>query len=94
MVFLLLSWFSLTPALAQQPPAVVEDIKLVTGDDSRAAFMIRFSPSEPQYSAINNNPSRPEVLMRATLRAPRLAQRTSYRGLVRSATFENSASGL
>jgi general secretion pathway protein D len=93
-VLLFLSWFSLTPALAQQPPAVVEDFKLVTGDDSRAAFMIRFSPSEPQFSAINNNPSRPELLMRGTLRAPRLAQRTSYRGLIRTATFENNASGL
>jgi len=93
-VFLFLSWSSLTPALAQQPPAVVEDFKLVTGDDSGASFMIRFSPSEPQYSAVNNNPSRPELLMRGTLRAPRLPQRTTYRGLVRSAAFENNASGL
>ena len=93
-LLLFLSWFSLTPALAQQPPAVVEDIKLVTGDDSRAAFMIRFSPSEPQFSAINTNPSRPELLMRGTLRAPRLPQRASHRGLVKAALFENSASGL
>ena len=93
-MFLLLSWFSLTPAIAQQPPSVVEDIKLVTGDDSRAAFMVRFSPAEPQLSAINTNPTRPEVLMRGTLRAPRLPQRANYRGLVRAAIFENSASGL
>ena len=93
-LFLLLSWFSLTPAIAQQPPSVVEDIKLVTGDDSRAAFMVRFSPAEPQLSAINTNPTRPEVLMRGTLRAPRLPQRATYRGLVRAAIFESSASGL
>ena len=94
LVLLLLSWLAIAPAIAQSQPAVVEDIKLVTGDDSRAAFMIRFSPSEPQFSAINNNPSRPELLMRGTLRAPRLAQRSSHRGLVRAASFENSASGL
>jgi general secretion pathway protein D len=93
-LLLFLSCFSLTPALAQQPPSVVEDIKLVTGDDSRATFMIRFSPAEPQFSAINNNPSRPELLMRGTLRAPRLPQRASYRGLVRAAVFDNNASGL
>ena len=91
---LFLSCLPVATALAQSPPAVVEDIKLVTGDDSRAAFMVRFSPVEPQFSAVNNNPSRPELLMRGTLRAPRLSQRTSYRGLVRAATFENSASGL
>ena len=93
-MLLFLSGFSLTPALAQQPPSVVEDFKLVTGDDSRASFMIRFSPVEPQFSAINNNPSRPELLMRGTLRAPRIAQRTTYRGLVRAAVFDSNASGL
>ena len=93
-MLLVLSSFSLTPALAQQPPSVIEDFKLVTGDDSRASFMIRFSPVEPQFSAINNNPSRPELLMRGTLRAPRVPQRTTHRGLVRATVFDSNASGL
>jgi general secretion pathway protein D len=93
-MLLVLSGFSLTPALAQQPPSVIEDFKLVTGDDSRASFMIRFSPVEPQFSAINNNPSRPELLMRGTLRAPRVPQRTTHRGLVRATVFDSNASGL
>ncbi|MEO7411087.1 MAG: hypothetical protein ABIU10_07190, partial [Sphingomicrobium sp.] len=69
------------PALAQVP-AVVEEIKLVTADDSRASFIIRFSPAEPQYAAVNANPTRPEVMMRGTLRAPRVGQRAPWRGIV------------
>ena len=49
-----------------QPPSVLEELKLVTADDSRAAFMLRFSPDEPQFAAVNTNPRRPELLMRAT----------------------------
>ena len=46
------------PAAAQmQVPSVLEDVKLVTEDDQKAAFMLRFSPREPQFSAINQNPA-------------------------------------
>ena len=81
------------PAVAQVP-SVVEDVKLVTADDTRASFLVRFSPAEPQSAPNNTNPSRPEVLFRSTLRAPRIAQRDGRRGLVRSTVFENSDSGL
>jgi hypothetical protein len=60
-MLLFLSGFSLTPALAQQPPSVVEDFKLVTGDDSRASFMIRFSPVEPQFDKRQKVDSLPVV---------------------------------
>ncbi len=79
---------------AAQVPSVIEDVKLVTADDTRASFMIRFSPEEPQAAANNTNPSRPEVLFRSTLRAPRIQQREGRRGLVRATAFENSDSGL
>lgn len=79
---------------AQTIPSVVEEVKTVTLDENRAAFLIRFSPAEPQTAAINNNPTRPELLLRSTLRAPRVPARDSYRGLVRGTTFETSDSGL
>lgn len=81
------------PAAAQQP-SVLEEIKVVTEDSNSAAFMLRFSPAEPQYSALNSNPRRPEVLMRATLRAPRIPARRSHNSLVRLVSFENSDGGL
>lgn len=83
-----------TPAAAQLTPSVVEEVKLVTEDDAQAAFMIRFSPREPQVSAINNNPSQPQLLMRATLRAPRVPERSKHRGLLRMSSFQNADSGL
>ena len=79
---------------AQPVPSVVEEVKTVTLDDNRAAFLVRFSPVEPQTAALNNNPTRPELLMRSTLRAPRVPQRGTYRGLVRGAVFEVGDSGL
>ena len=93
---LCLSFFAMAFAapVAAQVPAVVEEIKLVTADDSRASFIIRFSPAEPQYAAVNANPTRPEVLMRGTLRAPRVGQRAPWRGIVRSTNFASSDSGL
>lgn len=83
------------PSSAQmQIPSVLEDVKLVTEDDRQAAFMLRFSPREPQYSAIGSNPRRPELLMRMTIRAPRVARPMRNRGLVRAVSFENSGNGL
>ncbi len=77
-----------------QFPAVVEELKLITADDSRASFLIRFSPEEPDYSPLNVNPTQPELVMRTTLKAPRLPSRESHRGLVRATTFQNSDTGL
>ena len=84
-----------TPATAQmQVPSVLEEVKVVTEDDQQAAFMLRFSPREPQYSAVNQNPRRPEVLMRTTVKSPRVPERTRHRGILRQAFFENTATGL
>ena len=71
------------PALAQAP-SVVEELKLVTADESRATFYIRFSPNEPDNATVNANPTRPELIMRETLRAPRVPARSTWRGLVRA----------
>jgi general secretion pathway protein D len=87
-------WLLVAAPVVAQVPSVVEELKLVTADDSRASFIVRFSPEEPQSAANNANPSRPELLMRSTLRAPRLQQRENRRGLVRATAFERSDSGL
>ena len=81
------------PALAQVP-SVLEEIKVVTEDQSSASFILRFSPEQPQFSAIDANPTRPELLMRSTVRAPRIPQRNGRNSLVRAVTFDNSDTGL
>ncbi len=92
-LFLALAGLWAAPALAQAP-SVVEELKLVTADDSRATFYIRFSPDEPDHAAVNTNPTRPELIMRRTLRAPRVPTRSTWRGLVRATNFQSSDSGL
>lgn len=83
----------LGPASAQVP-SVVEEMKLVTEDESQASFIIRFSPQEPQFAPVNASPSQPHLLMRATVRAPRVAERRRHQGLVRASSFQPSESGL
>lgn len=82
------------PAALAQVPSVLEEIKVVTEDAGSASFLLRFSPEEPQYSAINSNPSRPELLMRATVRAPRVQPRSAHSSLIRAAVLEPSDTGL
>ena len=82
------------PAAAQMVPSVVEEMKLVTADESQASFLVRFSPREPQYAEVNTTPSQPQLLMRATLRAPRVPERSRHQGLVRTTVFTTSESGL
>ncbi|MFC7537768.1 type II secretion system protein GspD [Sphingomonas sp. GCM10030256] len=94
LVLPLIALTSAVPAAAQMAPSVLEEIKLVTADEQQAAFILRFSPREPQHSALNNNPTQPEVLMRATLRAPRIPERARQRGIVRSTSFATTDSGL
>jgi general secretion pathway protein D len=81
------------PASAQVP-SVLEGMTVVTADAAQASYLLRFSPAEPQYAAVNENPSRPELLMRATVRSPRVPERQTSHGLVRQLSFENSESGL
>ena len=88
-----LAVLSAAPAFAQTP-VVIEELKLVTADDSRATFYVRFSPDEPDHAAVNTNPTRPELIMRQTLRAPRVPVRSTWRGLIRATNFQNSDSGL
>ena len=77
-----------SPAMAQIVPSVLEEVKLVTADDQQASFLLRFSPRTPEAAPLNSNPSRPSLLMRSTLRAPRIPMRSTHRGLVRSSQFE------
>ena len=69
---------------------MVEEVKVVTQDENRAAFLIRLSPGVPQFAPVNNNPTRPELLLRSTVRSPRVPQRS----IVRSTSLEPSESGL
>lgn len=73
---------------------MVEEVKVVTEDENRAAFMVRFSPDVPQFAPLNSNPTRPELLLRSTLRAPRVPAQGSHRGIVRSTRLEASETGL
>lgn len=77
-----------SPAFSQIP-SVLEEMTVVTQDAEQASFVLRFSPAEPQVAAINNNPSAPELLMRAALRAPRVPQQRASNSLVRRISFEN-----
>jgi general secretion pathway protein D len=80
--------FALATPSFGQVPSVLEEVKLVTEDVRQASFILRFSPREPDVAALNDNPSRPSVLMRGTLRAPRIPMRGNYRGIVRTTQFE------
>lgn len=77
-----------------QVPAVLEQITLITQSDDQASFLLRFSPTEPQYAAVNLNPRRPEILMRATLRAPRVPVQSNPGRLVRQISFISSDGNL
>jgi general secretion pathway protein D len=76
------------PAFAQIP-SVLEEMTVVTQDAEQASFILRFSPAEPQVAAINNNPRLPELLMRTTVRAPRIPPQRAGNSLVRRISFEN-----
>jgi general secretion pathway protein D len=83
-------WLSLWAACAfatpsfGQVPSVLEEVKLVTEDARQASFLLRFSPREPDFAPLNENPSQPALTMRSSLRAPSIAEQTSYKGIVRS----------
>lgn len=83
-----------THAATAQIPSVLEEIKLITEDEGQASFMLRFSPKEPMASPVNSNPSRPMVVIRTTLRAPRIPAQNRYKGLVRSMQFESTGGDL
>lgn len=85
--------FSATSGTAQVP-SVLEEMALITQDSDQAGFLLRFSPAEPQYSMVNTNPRRPELLLRSTLRAPRAALPRLPNGLVRQVDFDSSNGDL
>ena len=80
--------FALAPGAAQAQsqllvPSVLEEMRLVTADDSAATFILRFSPAEPRYAVVERNPTRPELVMATSLKTGRVPDRQSFRGLVR-----------
>ncbi len=85
--------FGATPSTAQIP-SVLEELTLITQGADQASFLLRFSPAEPQYAEVNLNPRRPELLMRATLRAPRVPPQRASNSLVRQVSFDNSNGDL
>jgi general secretion pathway protein D len=93
-LLLLVGLFGAAMPARAQVPSVLEEMTLVTQDSEQASFLLRFSPAEPQYAVINANPRRPEVAMRATLRAPRIAQNRSSNSLVRRISFDASDGDL
>ena len=90
---LLAALAAIAPAHAQIP-SVLEEIKLITQDERQASFLLRFSPREPDYAAINDNPSQPALSMRASIRAPRISEQASYRGIVRTTRFSTGDGNL
>lgn len=88
--------FMAGPALAQgiTVPAVMEEVKPVTADDDQAGYIMRFSPAQPRIDPLNVNPTQPAIVIRNTLRAPRIATRLTSRGLVRAVHFEVSGKDL
>lgn len=85
-----------TPLLAQGAPipAVLEELKPITEDAGQAGFILRFSPAEPRIDVLNTNPARLAIIIRNTLRAPKLAVAFSGRGLVRAGQFEVAGKDL
>jgi general secretion pathway protein D len=83
-LLMLLAFLAVTSPARAQVPSVLEEVKLVTEDDRQASFLLRFSPREPDFAPINGNPSQPALSMRLSLRAPRVAEQASYRGIVRT----------
>jgi general secretion pathway protein D len=79
---------------AAQVPSVLEEMQLVTQDSGKASFMLRFSPAEPQYAAVNANPGAPELVIRSTVRAPRVAQRRPSNSFVRQVVFDQTGGDL
>ena len=75
-------------------PAVLEEIKPVTADEGQAAYLLRFSPEAPRIDPLNSNPTMPAIIIRNAQRAPKITQRFSAKGLVRSAQFEVSGRDL
>jgi len=88
LLLLLGSSLAAGPAYAQIP-SVLEELTVVTQDAEQASFLLRFSPAEPQFAAINNNPRLPELVMRSTVRAPRIPQQRASNSLIRRISFEN-----
>ncbi|MFN3387847.1 MAG: type II secretion system protein GspD [Allosphingosinicella sp.] len=88
LLLLLLGFLVAAAPGAAQIPSVLEEISLVTQDADRATFLLRFSPDEPQFAAVDVNPRRPELVMRSTLRAPRVPRQNRGEGLVRGFSFE------
>jgi len=93
-VLLFVGMLSGIAPLRAQAPSVLEEMVPVTQDANQASFLLRFSPAEPQHAAVNANPSRPELLMRATLRAPRVPERRAHNSLIRQSSFAASDGNL
>jgi general secretion pathway protein D len=93
-VLLLVGMLAGAAPASAQVPSVLEEMTLVTQDGGQASYLLRFSPAEPQYAALNTNPRRPEMVMRTTLRAPRVPQRSASNSLVRQISFDNNGGDL
>lgn len=88
--------YAAVPVMAQASavPDVLEEVTPVTADEHQAGFMLRFSPDAPQIEPLNSNPTQPALIIRDTLRAPRIAQRLASRGLIRAVQFEVAGKDL
>ena len=82
-----------SPSLAQIP-SVLEEMTPITQDSDHASFLLRFSPAEPQHAVVNADPRRPELLMRATIRAPRIPQRRAHNSFLRQSSFADQDGNL
>lgn len=94
-IFLILFLLTLCAAPAwAQVPSVLEEMKLVTDDESQASFILHFSPQKPRVETARTDPAAITVLIRNTLRSPQMPGSFNYRGLVRAVEFQSNRPDL
>lgn len=82
-VFLLALITQPVTVLAQQPPAVLEEVKLVTDDADQSTFILRFSPELPRIDAPQSRIEAISLNVLTAFRAPSVPEQMRYQGLVR-----------
>jgi general secretion pathway protein D len=86
----------LGPAAVRAQPrttSTLSDVQLIAEGPDQSVFSISISPATGSYSAVNDDPSRPALVLLRTSRGT-IDSRKGFRGLVRSIDFEPSETGL
>ncbi len=86
--------FASLAAAQSAAPTSLTNVQLLAEGPNQSVFQVTLSPTAGSYSAVNNDPSRPALMLLRTRRDPGLDQRREYRGLVRTVEVEPTDSGL